>query len=203
MLDTPTAKAIATKLPFEAAAMTWGEEVYFDVPVQVKREADARAVVTPGEIAYWPKGPAIALRLRTHADHEGRRMPACQPVQHLCQGALRREGAGKNSGRFLDQSHGAWLIRRTGIFGGVMSLIESRREQIFPVLDAVQMETAKRFADGAPRDIRRGRDDLQRRRAPCAGLARAQRRDRHHAARRPQPRGADHQHGRRASSPAR
>ena len=66
LLDTPTAKAIAAVLPISSAVLTWGEEVYFDVPVNVAREKDARAVITPAKSPIGRKGPqspsALAAR---------------------------------------------------------------------------------------------------------------------------------------------
>ncbi len=59
--DTPTARLIWDTLPIEATAHTWGDEIYFDVPVATAAEEDARVDVQVGELGYWPLGPAFCI----------------------------------------------------------------------------------------------------------------------------------------------
>ena len=61
LLDTPTARAIAAALPISSFGAHLGRGGLFRGAGESCRGKDARAVVTPGEVAYWPQGHCIAL----------------------------------------------------------------------------------------------------------------------------------------------
>ncbi len=55
-----TFRALINALPIESIAYRWGDEVYFETPVNVKEE-NSRETVDPGTIAYWPPGNALCI----------------------------------------------------------------------------------------------------------------------------------------------
>jgi hypothetical protein len=58
--DSAAAGKIAAKLPVEAKVNTWGDEIYFKVPVSCPPE-NATLDVQVGDIAYWPEGGCLCV----------------------------------------------------------------------------------------------------------------------------------------------
>ena len=61
LLDNQTARRIHDALPIEASANTWGDEIYFTIPVECDREEDARAEVEVGDLGYWLAGSGFCI----------------------------------------------------------------------------------------------------------------------------------------------
>jgi hypothetical protein len=59
--EGPTADAIWQQLPIEGQVTTWGDEIYFEIPVEMPQESDARQEVEVGELGYWPMGSAFCI----------------------------------------------------------------------------------------------------------------------------------------------
>jgi hypothetical protein len=59
--DSPTAQELLRQLPIEGQVTTWGEEIYFEIPVEMPQESDARQEVEVGELGYWPVGSAFCI----------------------------------------------------------------------------------------------------------------------------------------------
>jgi len=59
--DTATARELWDILPCSSMANTWGEEVYFSVPMNAELEADAQQVVPAGTICFWVEGRSLAI----------------------------------------------------------------------------------------------------------------------------------------------
>jgi hypothetical protein len=59
--DSPTARKIYEALPIEARGNTWGDEIYFAIPVKSLLEKDAKELVEIGDLGYWPTGSAFCI----------------------------------------------------------------------------------------------------------------------------------------------
>ena len=59
--DTQTVRRLVDVLPCKSSAKTWGEEVYFGLPVHTGLEPDARQVVDAGTVCFWVEGASLAL----------------------------------------------------------------------------------------------------------------------------------------------
>lgn len=59
--ETKTADLIWESLPIESRVNTWGDEIYFTVPVQAELDDSAREVVELGDMGYWPPGSAFCI----------------------------------------------------------------------------------------------------------------------------------------------
>ena len=58
-LSTILSIAASAMLPIEARGSTWGDEIYFSIPVRLSEENGKE--VELGDIAYWPPGTAFCI----------------------------------------------------------------------------------------------------------------------------------------------
>lgn len=81
--DTPTSERIWEALPFESTVNTWGQEIYFSIPVQHDLGSDARDRMEVGELGYWPTGSAFCVFFGKTPASKGDEPRAASPVNPL------------------------------------------------------------------------------------------------------------------------
>ena len=75
--DTATAAKIGEALPIRTSFNTWGDEIYFSIPVDAELDDSSQEVVEIGDLGYWPPGSAFCIFFGlTPVSEPGRIMPA-------------------------------------------------------------------------------------------------------------------------------
>jgi hypothetical protein len=81
--DSAAANAIYDALPISAPANRWGEEIYFEIPVDEPLAADASEVVQVAELGYWPPGKAFCIFFGPTPASTGDDPRAASPVNRI------------------------------------------------------------------------------------------------------------------------
>ena len=59
--NSDTAKKIYASCPIKSTTNKWGNEIYFETAIKVKKDKTAKDIINLGEIAYWVEGTSIAI----------------------------------------------------------------------------------------------------------------------------------------------
>ncbi|SRR2546426_12422201 len=74
-----TAGAVWAALPLAVPGDTWGDEIYFGIPVKVKPESP-RETVEVGDLGYWPPGAAFCIFFGPTPASRGNEIRPASPV---------------------------------------------------------------------------------------------------------------------------
>ena len=61
LANTACAEELWNILPLATKINTWGDEIYFLIPIHHELDTTAREVVEVGDLGYWPEGPAFCI----------------------------------------------------------------------------------------------------------------------------------------------
>jgi hypothetical protein len=81
--DSLTAQELLKQLPIESQVNTWGDEIYFEIPVNMPQEPGAREIIAVGELGYWPMGKAFCIFFGPTPVSTDQRPRAYSPVNIL------------------------------------------------------------------------------------------------------------------------
>ncbi|MCL5772546.1 MAG: cyclophilin-like fold protein [Actinobacteria bacterium] len=77
--DTKTAKKLLKILPVKSEINLWGNEIYFEIPMEADLE-NGKELMDIGNIAFWPSGNAFCIFFGPTPAGDGTQPRAISPV---------------------------------------------------------------------------------------------------------------------------
>jgi len=77
--DSATATAVWDALPVSVPGQTWGDEIYFSIPVKATPESP-QETVEMGDLGYWPPGSAFCIFFGPTPASQGQEIRPASPV---------------------------------------------------------------------------------------------------------------------------
>lgn len=61
LFNNETANRISKILPIKGTVNTWGDEIYFEIPLHVDLDNSAKEIVEKGDLGFWPSGNCFCI----------------------------------------------------------------------------------------------------------------------------------------------